>query len=180
MQRTCKICEQPYEMRFYGQHRRTRTHLVMVSHRTVQYGGRTSLCQACQTEYPVGSYSLHVAEDVHMEATAKGSHELARETGTEILERRDEWIAGRIGVGATYGEIATELGISRQRVHQICQSLGISSKGHHRSKFVGLPRICFYDGMAYIDWKKHLHVPKHQEAIEEFKSKVGRVRRSDS
>jgi hypothetical protein len=175
----CLICHGNYEARFYGQHRRTEAHLAKVGPRTARFGGSTAVCLSCETEYPVGLYSLHVNEEVHMESTRRGIRTLNHDSGSELINKRNEWIRSQIGAGFTYGEISGELGISRQRVHQICKELGVRSSGR-KFPYKGLPRVCFYDELAYVDWNKHVVSKDHLRAVTDFMEQVSHVRRSDS
>jgi DNA-binding transcriptional regulator LsrR (DeoR family) len=43
----------------------------------------------------------------------------------KALEKRVAWIKKQLGKGRSYSELASDLGITRQRVHQICKEAGL-------------------------------------------------------
>jgi len=171
----CERCGGVYDEGFYAQHRVIPEHAAFVTEKQRLYGGPTVFCQLCEQPYPPGTYDEHKFSNVHILNTKWGRMMVARREGITALERRDAYILAGIRGGRSYGELATELSISRQRVHQIAAKLGVHSTGKHSS---ALMRACFYDGKPYSDWTTHASTADHTAAVIDFGLKVGNVKRT--
>jgi len=173
----CRRCGGQYDEGFYAQHRVTPEHVAFITLKQARYGGPTVFCRACSQPYPPGAYDEHKFSARHIMNTKWGRMMVARREGIKQLERRDAYILAGVRGGKSYGELARELSISRQRVHQIATKLGAHSTGGNKRLF-GTGRICFYDGKLYSDWATHSATAEHTAAVIEFGLKVGNVKRT--
>ena len=173
----CGRCGGVYDEGFYAQHRVIPEHAAFVTEKQRLYGGPTVFCSLCEQPYPPGTYDEHKLSNTHILNTKWGRMMVARREGITALERRDAYILAGVRGGKSYGELAKELSISRQRVHQIATKLGAHSTGGNKALFTA-GRTCFYDGKFYSDWTTHAGTADHTAAVIDFGLKVGNVKRT--
>jgi hypothetical protein len=175
----CRICGGLFDEGFYAQHRVLPEHLTLITHRQGRYGGPTVFCDRCGEPYPPGTYGNHRLSDTHLANTKWGTRALERMEGMKQMARRDAFILSRLRLGDSYGELAKELGISRQRVHQIAKSNNATSiRTAGKAPVVTVAKTCFYDGKLYTEWSKHVTTIHHQTAVAEITAQIARVKRT--
>lgn len=115
-------------------------------------------CKRCGVSYPSGTYSTHKTTTAHHEAVVSflsGVHRYAK-----AMEMRAE--------GYTYQRIATELGVTRQRVHALLKKVDRTGRLPAPMKM-----LCFLCQDKYANWVEHVASEEHKDNEAVFVVKIG-------
>lgn len=114
----CRHCGMWYRKGYYSSHRVTQQHLDMLTGHYARYASQV-MCNICGDTYEGGRYNVHARTPEHVALLKKERFKASRNAALAERAKRDADIIKRLSVGESPTDIGRFYGITRQRVHQI-------------------------------------------------------------